>query len=139
MLYSRRMRAKLCVERGRVADLDQVRPVALQVAEERLDVRLVGRGAGPAVVLGDRHQRHELAGVDRGHLRPVVRPGDEDRTVLVVAAERQPIGAEQSLVLKRAGEQQLRLGVGLLGREQVADPVAGDDVNDRVRDPLARA
>jgi hypothetical protein len=26
-------------------------------------VRLVGRGAGPAVVLGDRHQRHELLSV----------------------------------------------------------------------------
>jgi hypothetical protein len=33
-----------------------------------LDVRLVGGGAGPAVVLGDRHQRHEPAGVTGGHL-----------------------------------------------------------------------
>ena len=66
----------------------------------------------------------------------VVRPGDEDRTLLVLAAERQPIRAEQPLVLKRRGEQQLHLSVGLLGREQVADPVAGDDVDDRVRDPL---
>lgn len=44
----------------------------LEVAEEALDVRLVGRGAGPAVVLGDRHQRHELAGVVGGHLGAVV-------------------------------------------------------------------
>jgi len=29
---------------------------------------LIGRGAGPAVVLADRRQRHELAGIDRGHL-----------------------------------------------------------------------
>ena len=126
---------ELCVERAGVGDRQQVRPVALQVAEERLNVRLVGRGAGPAVVLGDRHQRHELAGVDRGHLGAVVRPRDQDRPVLVVVAEREPVG-EQPLVLERAGEQQLHLGVGLLAREQVADPVAGDDVDDRVRHPL---
>ena len=89
------------------------------------------------MVLGDRHQRHKLAGVDRGHLRAVVRPGDQDRTVLVVVAERQPVGGEQPLVLERPGEQQLHLGVGLLAREEVADPVAGDDINDRVSDPLA--
>ncbi len=28
-------------------------------------------------------------------------------------------------------------GVGSVAREQVADPIAGDDINDRVRDPLA--
>ena len=63
---------KLGVERGRVADLVQVWPVALQVAEERFDVRLIGGRPGPAMMLGDRHQRHELAGVDRGHLGAVV-------------------------------------------------------------------
>ena len=92
-------------------------------------------GVPAAVMLGDRHQRHELAGVDRGHLGAVVRPRDQDRTVLVTLG-REPVGAEQPLVLERAGEQQLHLGVGLLAREQVADPVAGDDVDDRVRDPL---
>ena len=46
---------ELGIEGGRVGDASgQVRPVALQMAEERLDVRLVGRGAGPTVVLGDR-------------------------------------------------------------------------------------
>jgi hypothetical protein len=64
-------------------DAGEVRPVALQVAEEALDVRLVGRGAGPAVVLGDRHQRHELASVGGGRLGAVVRPGDEDRPVSI--------------------------------------------------------
>ena len=33
---------------------------------------LVGRRAWPSVVLGDRHQRHELPGVGGGHLRAVV-------------------------------------------------------------------
>src|SRR5205807_7876483 len=42
-----------------------------------------------------------------------------------------------SLVLERSGEQQLHLSVRLLGRDQVADPVTGDDVDDRVGDPLA--
>jgi len=55
-----------------IGDLGQVRPVALEVAEEALHVRLIGRGAGPAVVLGDRHQGHERAGVGRGHLGAVV-------------------------------------------------------------------
>jgi len=45
---------ELGVERGRIADLCQVRPVTFQMAEERLDVRLVGGSAGPAMVLGDR-------------------------------------------------------------------------------------
>jgi hypothetical protein len=126
---------ELGVERGRVADLGQVGPVALQVAEERFDVRLIGRRSGPTVVLGDRHQRHELAGVDRGHLGAVVRPGDEDRA-FTVSREREPVLGEQRLVLERPGEQQLRLSVRLLAGEQVADPVAGDDINDRVGDPL---
>jgi hypothetical protein len=42
---------ELGIERGGVGDADQVRPVALQVGEEALDVRLVGRDARSA---GDR-------------------------------------------------------------------------------------
>jgi hypothetical protein len=87
-------------------------------------------------MLGDRHQRHELAGIDRGHLRPVVRPGDQDRA-LAIGADRQPVSAEQPLVLERPREQQLRLSVSLLACEQVADPVPSDDVDDRVSNPLA--
>jgi len=49
----------------------------------------------------------------------------------------QPVGPEQSLILERAGEQQLHLGVRLFAGEQVADPVAGHDIDDRVGDPLA--
>jgi len=87
-------------------------------------------------VLGDRHQRHELARVLRGHLRAVVGPGDEDRA-LAIGADRQPVCSEQPLVLERPSEQQLRLSVSLLACEQVADPVPSDDVDDRVSDPLA--
>jgi hypothetical protein len=47
-----------------------------------------------------------------------------------------PVLAEQALVRERLGEQQLHLRRGLLGGEQVADPGAGDDVDDRVGDPL---
>jgi hypothetical protein len=63
---------ELGIESGGVGDAGEVWPVALEVAEEALDVRLVCRSAGPAVMLSDRHQRHEPAGVGRGHLRPVV-------------------------------------------------------------------
>ena len=114
MLYSVRIRASSASSAAGSVIAGEVRPVALQVAEERFDVRLIGRGPGPAVMLGDRHQRHELAGVDRGHLRPVVRPRHQDRRVLGVALRREPVRAEQPLVLQRAGEQQLRLGAGLL-------------------------
>ena len=127
---------KLGIERGRVGDGGEVRPVALQVAEERFDVRLVGWRSGAAVMLGDRHQRHELASVDSGHLRAVVRPCHQDRRVLRAVVGREPVRAEKILVLERPGEQQLRLRARLLGRDQVADPVAGHHVDDRVGDPL---
>jgi hypothetical protein len=48
-----------------------------------------------------------------------VRPGDEDRAVLVALA-REPAGPEQPLVLERPGEKQLRLSVSLLDREHAA-------------------
>jgi hypothetical protein len=73
------------------ANVVVISELARQVAEEALDVRLVGRGARPAVMLGDRHQRHGLPGVDRGHLRAVVRPCDEDRA-LAVTLGRSPSG-----------------------------------------------
>jgi hypothetical protein len=50
----------------------------------------------------------------------------------VIRGRRRAVAAEQALVLERAGEQQLRPRGGLLGREQVADPLARDDVDDRV-------
>src|SRR5215207_2168843 len=67
--------AELGAQHGRVADGQQVRPLGLDVAEQRLDPGLVGRGAGPPQVLMYRAQRHELAGGARGHLRPVVAQG----------------------------------------------------------------
>ena len=53
------------------------------------------------------------------------------------SAGREPVGAEQPLLLERADEQQLRLGARLLAAHQVADPVSRDDVDDRVDDSLA--
>jgi hypothetical protein len=41
---------ELGIEGGGVGDGDQVRPVALEVAEEALDVRPVGRGSRPDAV-----------------------------------------------------------------------------------------
>jgi hypothetical protein len=72
--------------------------------KERFDVRLIGGRSGPAVMLRDRHQRHELGGCrqrsypSRCQTTP---PGwghrDHDR------AGARP--AEQPLVLQRPGEQ----------------------------------
>jgi hypothetical protein len=47
-------------ELTRITDLLQVRPLGLDVAEQRLDPGLVGRGAGPAEALHDRAGGHEL-------------------------------------------------------------------------------
>ena len=139
VLYSAWMRASSLSSAAGSRDAGEMRPVAFQMAEETLDVRLIRGRSGPAVMLGDRHQRQELAGVDRGHLRSVIRPRHEGRRVPRVVVGWDPVGPEQPLVLERLGEQQLRLGRGLLGREQVADPVASDDVEDRVGNPLGTA
>ena len=45
---------------GRVTDREQVRVLGFEVAVEALDPGLVGRCAGPAEVLRDRAQGHEL-------------------------------------------------------------------------------
>lgn len=52
---------KLRFKNDRVADVEQMRPLDLHVAEEALDVRLVGRSSRPAVILPDGEQRHVLA------------------------------------------------------------------------------
>jgi hypothetical protein len=41
-------------------------------------------GAGPPEVLGDRAHRHELACGARGHLRPVVTDGQQQRLAAVI-------------------------------------------------------
>ena len=63
------------------------------VAVERLDPRPVGGGAGPAEVLRDRDQGHELAGVAGDHLRTVVADGEQDRGPSVVEGGVDPSGA----------------------------------------------
>ena len=70
---------ELGVQHDGVLDVVEVRVVEDEVGEEALDVGLVGGGAGPSEVLPDRDERHELAGVFAGHLRAVVRPGQQHR------------------------------------------------------------
>jgi hypothetical protein len=67
-----------------VVDLVEVGSLKLDVAEQRLDPRLVGRGARPSEVLRDRAQRHELPRRPRRHLRPVVGHGEQDGAALVI-------------------------------------------------------
>jgi hypothetical protein len=106
---------ELAGERRGVADLLQVRPLVLDVAEQGLDPGLVGRGAGPAEVGHDRAHRQELAGGAGAHLGAVVGHGQQDRDVGVVAIER---GAglsgfdagPQAFVVEGTGEQHLDLG-----------------------------
>ena len=55
-----------------VADLLEVGPFGLDVAEEGLDPGLVGGGAGPPEAGRDRAQGQELSGGARAHLGAVV-------------------------------------------------------------------
>jgi len=61
--------------------------LGLDMAEQRLDPRLVGRRARPAEVLVDRAQRHELAGGSGGHLRAVIAHRQQDRPGGVVVSK----------------------------------------------------
>jgi hypothetical protein len=76
------------------------------------------------------------------HLGSVVRHGQQDRDVGVVAIQRDAglAGLDdrpQALVVERAGEQHLDLGGGLLHRDEGAQPAAGHDIHDRVGDTMA--
>jgi hypothetical protein len=113
-----------------------MRPFGLDVAEQRLDPGLVGGGAGAAEVLMDRAQGHELAGGATGHLRAVVAEGQQhrpgriidggvDQAVLTSGDPRQ-----QPLALQRLPEHDLDLGGGLLGRDDLGQPLAAHQVLD---------
>ena len=110
------------------------------VAEQALDPRLIGWGAG-ATEPG--HTGQELAGRVAAHLRPVVADGKKQRDVPVVsqgvhpvpvfaaqrgrAAPRWPAGRPTRAALRpqaRRGRR-LDLGAGLLRRGERAQPVAG--------------
>lgn len=78
------MTAQLGTKDVRVCDLVDVGMFGFEVTEEAFDPRLVGRGAGPAEMLGDGAQRHELPGRPGGHLRPIVGDGEQDRASRVV-------------------------------------------------------
>jgi hypothetical protein len=71
---------KLGVEFAGVADLLQVRPLALDVVEQGLDLGLI-LGVRAGELLGDGGSGHELAGGDRAHLRAVIADGQQQRDV----------------------------------------------------------
>ncbi len=128
---------ELGAQHGRVVDGVQVWPLALDVAEQRLDPALVCRRVRSPEVLRDRAHDHELPRRPRGHLRPVVRHGEQDRAALVIHGRvDEPVGAalerlvEQPLGLQRVGEHDLDLGRGLLGRDDRGQPLAGHQVHD---------
>ena len=131
---------ELGTQHGRVLDRQQVGMFDLEVAEEALDPGLIGRGSGPAEVLSDRGQRHELPGRARGHLRTVVGHGEQHRTGLVIDVDAgQPVldGGdliEQPLGFERVGEHDLDLGGGLLGRDGNHLWVIVDSDRDIIRD-----
>jgi len=80
-------------------------------------------------VLRDRAHRHELPGRPGRHLRPVIADGQEDRGNSIierstgVARHAGVDEVKQALELERFGER-LDLGAGLLGRDDLADPLA---------------
>jgi hypothetical protein len=103
---------------------------------------------GAPEVLGDGDQGQELAGVRRDHLRPVVRDREQDRPGLLPGAGvsvgvrvdepgvgPEGVGAvqgglEQALGVQGLLETEPDLGVGLLRRDDVGEPLAGDEVLD---------
>ena len=127
MLYSWRTRGELGAQHGRVADLVQVRPVGLDVAEQALDPGLIGRGAGPAEVLRDRAHGQELAGASRevicGPLSETASSTGRAGSSTVGSASRAWCAVdalEQALELERVRERELDLQAGLLGRDDLA-------------------
>ena len=129
---------QLTTQRGRIADREQVRVLGLEVSVEALDPRLVLGNPGPAEVLSDGAQGHELAGGVRAHLWSVVGDREQDRAGFVLTAQIRPVVAsldalEQAFGFQSVGEGELDLGGGLLGRDHSGDPLAGHQVLDEQR------
>ena len=85
-----------------------------------------------------------LAGRPRGHLRPVVRDGEQDWPALVIDGGIDGgVGAgldefHQTLGDQGVGENDLDLGGGLLRAHDVGDPLAADQVLDHGEGGLGR-
>src|SRR5690606_36174373 len=106
--------------------------------------RLVVGGAGSAEVPGDACAGHERLGGLGGHLRPVVGQGEQHGQLVTVGHDTAAQLVEQAVVFEevvlavgdqRAGERDLDLGGGLLGRDHCGQPQPGDHVQDRDRAP----
>jgi hypothetical protein len=102
----------------------------------RLYPGLIGWGAGPAEVLGDRAQGHELPGGPRSHLWAIVGDCEQDRPGRVVHRRVDgPVlvggdGSEQTFGIQCVGEAELHLGGGLLHADDLGNPLSGDQVLD---------
>src|SRR5215211_6388426 len=137
-------KGELGAQHPRVPELVEVGPFGLDVAEQRFDPGLVGRGAGTAEVLVDRAQGHELAGRPARHLRAVVAEGQQHRPGGIINGKiHQPVltGPDQlgqPLALHRLTEHDLDLGGGLLGRDDLGQPLTADQVLDHRRGHPAR-
>jgi hypothetical protein len=87
-------------------------------------------------MLVDRAQGHELAGGATCHLGAVVAEGQQDRPAGVVAAQvDQPVVAglderQEPFAVQRVGEHDLDLGGGLLGRDELGQPLAAHEILD---------
>ena len=92
-------RGQLAFKAAGIGEPRQVRPLVLEVAEEALDGRLVGRDAGASEVRGDRVQRHELGRRARRHLGAVVGDREQDRLIGVGrCGVGEPLGAADDAV-----------------------------------------
>ncbi len=109
---------RLGFELAGVAGLLQVRELALEVPEERLDPGLVVGGAGTAGVLGDPGAGHEGGGGARCHLRAVAGQGQQDREPVVAIGDGAAAQLGEEIVIEqvllavgdqRAGEGDLDL------------------------------
>ena len=127
---------QLGAQGGGVSDRQQVRVLGLDVAVEGLDPGLVGWGAWPAEVLGDRAQRQELSSRPGGHLGSVVGDGEQDRAGVVVFVQVDAVvlvagvdGLEQALGFE--GDEPTNV---VKGQWPTADsPLAVDLRSDRTR------
>ena len=117
----------------------EVRPFVLDVPEQALDVRLVGRRAGAAVVGGDRVQGHELAGRAGGHLRAVVGDREQDRRKLDGVGAGASSSMSERICSSRPSRSSARVNsactwtCGRLRAEHRVDPLARDQIQDRQR------
>ena len=125
---------QLCPQNGWGTDREQVRVLGLEVPVQAFDPGLVGRGTGPAEVLGDRAHCQEFPRGPGCHLGAVVGDGEQDRPSVVVVGEVDPAvvvadvdSLEQPFGGEGGGEGELDLGGGYWNNPDVTHEVLGAD------------